>query len=273
MAIIEGMLKQVSDTSKNFFIYRNLLIHMVIREIKGRFAGSSVGLLWSFIHPLIMLLVFLFVFVYIFKLRLPEYSGSTGAAIYLMSGLFPWLAMAEGILRSTSSLIENANLIQKSVFPIEILPAKAVIAAFTSHGIAILILALYMIITKQNYQLLIYLPVVIIFQAVFTIGIGFIFASLSVFFRDIIQILQLVIGFWIYITPILYPISMLPEWARSVMYINPVYPFVSIYQSLFLNGKVGDYKMIILLLMWTTVFYLVGAFVFSKLKREFADWL
>ena len=267
------MLKQIFNISKNFFLYKHLLIHMVIREIKGRFAGSSAGILWSFIHPLVMLLVYLFVFVYIFKLRLPEYSGSQGAAIYLMAGLFPWMALAEGITRSTSSLIENATLIQKTVFPIEILPAKAVIAAFATHGIAIGALALYAVVIKQHIAILAYLPLIIILQVLFTLGVGFIFACLSVFLRDILQILQLLIGFWIYITPILYPVSMLPEWARSIMYINPVYPFISIYQSLFLQGGIRDYTMVLLVLMWTIIFYSTGAYVFSKLKPEFADWL
>lgn len=267
------MFEQILTISKNFFLYKHLLSHMVIREIKGRFAGSSAGILWSFIHPLVMLLVYLFVFVYIFKLRLPEYSGSQGAAIYLMAGLFPWMALAEGITRSTSSLIENAPLIQKTVFPIEILPAKAVIAAFSTHGIAIGALALYGVVVNQHIAILAYLPLIIILQVLFTLGIGFIFASLSVFLRDILQILQIFVGFWIYITPILYPVSMLPEWARSIMYINPVYPFISIYQSLFLQGGIRDYTMVLLVLMWTIIFYSTGAYVFSKLKPEFADWL
>ncbi len=267
------MFKHIIDTTRSFFLYRHLLMHMVAREIKGRFAGSSAGLLWSFIHPLITLLVYLFVFVYIFKLRLPGASGSKGAAIYLMSGLFPWMAMAEGMIRSTSSLIENAGLIQKSVFPVEILPAKAVIATFSSHGIAMAVLALYTIVTNQNFTLLIYLPCIVLLQVVFTLGVGFIFASVSVFFRDILQILQLIVGFWVYVTPILYPASMLPSWGQKLLYINPVFPFASIYQSLFQSGNMGSYQMLIMVLLWTTFFYVSGAFIFSKLKHEFADWL
>jgi len=246
---------------------------MVARDIKGRFAGSSAGLLWSFIHPIVTLLIYLFVFVYVFKLRIPGASGSKGAAIYLMSGLFPWMAMAEGMMRSTSSLVENAGLIQKSVFPVEILPAKAVIAAFSSHGIALILLALYTIVTKHNFELILYLPLIVLLQAVFTLGIGFIFAAVSVFFRDILQILQLIVSFWIYVTPILYPVSMLPQWGQSLLYLNPVYPYTSIYQSLFQSGSIGSYKMLGILLIWTTLFYVSGAFVFSKLKHEFADWL
>ncbi len=269
----KNVLKQTLNISKNFFLYKHLLIHMVIREIKSRFAGSSAGILWSFIHPLVMLLAFLFVFVYIFKLRLPEYSGSQGAVIYLMAGLFPWMALAEGISRSTSSLLENATLIQKTVFPTEILPAKAVIAAFSTHGIAIGALAVYAVLIKHHIAILAYLPFIIVLQLLFTLGVGFILACLSVFLRDTLQVVQLLITFGIYVTPILYPISMLPEWARSIMYINPVYPFISIYHDLFLHGGIRDYTMVLLVLMWTIIFYSTGAYVFSKLKPEFADWL
>lgn len=267
------MLKHIREISTNFIRYRHLLIHMIFRDVKGRFAGSSVGLLWNFIHPLVMLAIFLFVFVYIFKLRLPDRGGTLSAAIYLMSGLFPWMAMSEGLSRSMHSLIENANLIQKSVFPTEILPAKAVIAAFMSHGIAIVILAVYTLFTERHFGILLYLPIVVACQIIFTLGLGFIFSCLSVFIRDTLQVLQLVIGFWLYITPILYPVSMLPEWARSAMYANPVYPFVAIYQSLFLNGHLGDATMILLVAFWTALSYASGAYLFVKLKDELADWL
>jgi len=267
------MIKNILEISKNFFLYRHLLMHLVGREIKGRFAGSAAGLLWNFLHPLIMFAVYLFVFIYIFKMRLSGYEGSQTAVVYLMSGLFPWLALAEGLSRSTSSLIENATLIQKSVFPTELLPAKAVIAAFSTHGLAIALLALYALLVKHNFTVILYLPLIIAFQAVFTLGVGFVFSCLSVFWRDTVQLMQLVVGFWIYITPILYPMSLLPDWAHGLMLINPVYPFVSLYQSIFLTGTIGDYTMLILVFLWTAVVYSLGAFVFSKLKYEFADWL
>ncbi|HWR90302.1 MAG TPA: ABC transporter permease [Dissulfurispiraceae bacterium] len=267
------MLRQIAEISRNFITFRHLLAHMIFKEVKSRFAGSSVGLLWNFIHPLVMLLIFLFVFVYIFKLRLPDQGGTHNASIYLMSGLFPWMALSEGLMRSTNSLIENAEIIKKSYFPTEILPAKAVVAAFSSHGVAIVILAGYVIATKQSYGILLYLPLVIAAQALFTLGVGFIFSCLTVFVRDTVQILNLVIGFWVYVTPILYPLSMLPEWARSAMYGNPVFPFVQIYQSLFLKGEIGDHTMMLMAVAWAVFAYSVGAYVFAKLKGEFADWL
>ncbi len=267
------MHKHILEISRNFYTYRHLLVQMVVREVKGRVAGSSMGILWNFVQPLVMLGVFLFVFVYIFKLRLPEYGGSIGAAIYLMSGLFPWMALSEGFSRASGSLIENAPLIQKTVFPTEILPAKMVIAAFSTHGIAIVALAVYALYRNPTIEFIVFLPLILVLQVFFTLGASFIFACLSVFFRDTLQIITLFLNFWFYITPILYPVSLLPEWARTLMYLNPVYPFMSMYQSLFLTGTTGDYRMLSLACLWTVSFYSVGAFVFSKLKYEFADWL
>jgi lipopolysaccharide transport system permease protein len=246
---------------------------MVIREIKGKFAGSIGGLFWHFIHPILMMVIFLFVFVYIFKLRVSSTGGAGASAIYLLAGLFPWIILAEGLSRGTYSLIENANLIQKTSFPIEILTTKAVIAPLLSYGVAIVLLMIYKVITHGSAGILFILPFVMILQIFFTTGIAFLSATLSVFFRDIMQLVNLVISFWIYVTPILYPMNMLPDWAQRVMYINPLYPFMANYQSLLMHGTLGDWRLVLLAAVWAFCFFVTGSFIFNKFKYEFADWL
>jgi len=258
---------------KNLFIYRDILFQMVFREIKGKFAGSIGGLFWNFAHPLLMLTVYMFVFVYIFKLRVDPSSGAGTSAIYIMAGLFPWMIFAEGLSRGTTSLIENANLIQKTSFPTEILIAKAVLAPLFSQGVAILLLALYEIIFSASYKIIFFLPFIVFIQVFFTLGIAFLTAAATVFFRDVVQLVQIVISFWIYVTPILYPLTMLPDWAKKVMYFNPLYPFVETYQSLFVRGEPDSLRMIIYASLWALMFFVFGAFIFNKLKDEFADWL
>ncbi len=260
--------------SKNLYQYRHILIQMVIRELKGRFAGSMGGMLWHFVHPILMLVIFLFVFVYIFKVRVGATGSSALSSIYLMSGLFPWIIMAEGLSRGTSSLFENANLIQKTFFPTEILPAKAVVTPFLSYGIAIILLSLYAVLfMHKSGVIMLMLPLVLLLQALFTLGISFLTSTVSVFFRDIMQLVQVAISFWIYLTPILYPVDMLPEWARVAMFINPLYPLISLYQSLLLNGGIENWYMPLLALCWSLGFFVAGSFFFTKLKYEFADWL
>jgi len=270
---VKEILQSPFDILKNLFLYHNILLQMVFREIKGKFAGSVGGLFWNFAHPLLMLGVYIFVFVYIFKLRIGPSSGAGTSAIYLMAGLFPWMIVAEGLSRGTTSLIENASLIQKTSFPTEILTAKAVLAPLFSQGVAILLLALYKIIFSGSFEIIFFLPLVIFIQFFFTLGMAFLTAAATVFFRDVAQLVQIVINIWIYVTPILYPLIMLPEWAKKVMYFNPLYPFIETYQSLFVRGEPESLQMFIYASIWAVLFFVSGAFIFNKLKDEFADWL
>lgn len=258
---------------KNFVVYRHLLLQMVTREVKGRFAGSMGGLLWNFIHPILMLLVYLFVFVYIFKIRVGPEAGAGASVVYLMAGLFPWIMMSEGLSRGTSSLIENANIIQKTSFPVEILPAKAVIAPFFNYGIAVLLLSAYKMIISGSFTFFLVLPFIFLLQVIFTLGLVFFTATLTVFFKDVMQIMQVIISFWMYLTPILYPMDLLPDWAGRLMCFNPLYPIITLYHDIFIDGRIGQLKTISLSLGWSLGFFLIGAFVFNKLKYEFADWL
>lgn len=258
---------------KNLYDYRNILHQMVLREVKGRFAGSIGGLFWHFVHPILMVLIYLVVFVYIFKLRVGTGEGTGASAVYIMAGIFPWIILADGLSRGTSALVENANLIQKTYFPTEILTAKAVLAPFINFGIALLLLAAFRIYTDGLWGILIILPFVLLLQIFFTIGLAFVCSTFSVFFRDILQVVQIVISFWIYATPIFYETSMLPAWAADLMYANPLFPFISLYHALFIRGALAPWPIPGLALLWTGVFYIFGAFIFTKLKAEFADWL
>ncbi len=258
---------------KNLLLYRHILLQMISREIKGRFAGSMGGMLWHFIHPVLMLAVYLFVFVYIFKLRVGGGGGAAASTVYLMSGLFPWFIFAEGVVRGTSSVIENATLIQKTYFPTEILTARAVAVPLLSYGIAIVLLGIYQGFTGGLFSIILVVPVIVALQVLFTLGISLLGAAFSVFFRDIVQLVHVVTNFWLFVTPILYPVGMLPEWAQKVMYLNPLYPLMSLYHAAFLRGAFGDWHMLALTTGWALISYMTGTFFFTKLKQDFADWL
>lgn len=262
-----------AEITRNLFVNRHMLFQMVLREIKGRFAGSIGGMFWNFVHPLLLLAVYIFVFIYIFKLRVGSNGGAGTSALYITAGLFPWMIFAEGLLRGTSSLIENASLIKKTAFPVEILTSKAVIAPFVGNGAAILLLALYRIFFSGATVIIPALPLLIIIQAIFTVGIAFLAAAATVFYRDVMQIVQVAVNFWIYLTPIFYPTSMLPKWVGTLMYLNPLYPLMDTYQSLFVLGTLPGWNMIALCLAWAMLFFVMGTFIFNKLRYEFADWL
>lgn len=255
----------------NLYAFKHVIRQMIKSDIKGRFAGSIGGLLWNFIHPIIMLCVYLFVFVYVFKLRVGE--GALMSAMYIMAGLFPWIILAEGLSSGTVCLIQNANLIKRTAFPMEILPTKSVLTPYFSIGIALIVLALYQVISQGFIGILVILPLLAILQILFTLALAFLASTIAVYFRDMVHLVQILISFWIFLTPILYPVTMLPDWARKIMVVNPIYPLVSLYQSVLLTGKMGPLRMPLLAMAWTMGFFLVGSFVFDKLKYEFADWL
>jgi lipopolysaccharide transport system permease protein len=220
-----------------------------------------------------MVLIYLVVFVFIFKLRVGSGEGTGASAVYLMAGIFPWIILADGLSRGSSALIENANLIQKTYFPTEILIAKVVLAPFLNFGLALILLAAFQLFTGGFWGIPLILPCILLLQVFFTIGLAFICSAFSVFFRDILQVVQIIVSMWVYATPIFYETSMLPPWAAELMYLNPLFPFIEMYHTLFISGTIASWRMPALALLWAALFYVSGAFIFTKLKAEFADWL
>lgn len=261
------------DVLHSLVCYRHVIWQMVRTDIRGRFAASAGGLAWHFLQPIIQVVVYLFVFVYVFGLRVDPTSGSGRSALFIMAGLFPWLIMAEGLSAGMTTIISSRNLVTKASFPIEILPASSVLAPCLSFGVSLAVLGLYSVLWLGHFAVIVLLPLVLLIQVALTLGMTLFIATLGVYFRDAIHIVQIVIGFWVFLTPILYPVSFLPGWCQSAMLLNPVYPVVALYQSIFIEGTVGHWSIPAMACGWAVVFLLCGAFVFNKLKYEFADWL
>ncbi|MEZ0328627.1 MAG: ABC transporter permease [Dissulfuribacterales bacterium] len=258
---------------QNLVHHRHLLMRMVWQEIRGRFAGSFGGLVWHFLQPLLMVTVYLFVFVEVFKLRVEGAGAENFSAFYIMAGLFPWLIFAEGLSRGSQCLHENANLIQKTAFPTELLVFKAVLTPYISFGMIVAGLAAYRLIFIQFSWHVLALPLVALLQFLFTCGLVFLCATLAVYFKDILQLINIFVSFGMYLVPILFPVSMLPELAQKLMYLNPTYPMIYTYQRMLVFDSLGEPIVLYLLLGWSLLFFVLGSFIFYKLKDEFADWL
>jgi len=256
----------------SLYSYRHLLTRMIRHELKGRFAGTIGGMLWNLAHPLLIAFVYLFVFVYVFKLKLGITGSSEASVVYIIAGLFPWMIIAEGTSKGTTAPMENASLIKKSHFPVEVLLAKCVITPIFSHGIVLVILSVHAVFTNASLWLFTLLPVILVIQIFFTLGMVFFLATTAVFFRDIVEFVQILTTMGMFLTPIFYNVSMVPNWAKLALYFNPFYPFIYSYQSLFLNGII-DFRMLALAFGWTSLLFVLGAIFFNKFKSEFADWL
>jgi lipopolysaccharide transport system permease protein len=250
------------------------LFHNFVRQdFFAQFSASVGGLLWLFMTPLIHIIIYAFVFAYIFQVRPLEEFGETRFIVFMMIGYLPWFAFAESIGKSTSLLLEKAPLITKVVFPVQIIPVVGTLVPYMTHVIGFLILLLYLIFEGYFNWLWIALPLVFFLQFLFTMGLVAILSALCVFLRDLQQLVALGIMVWFFLTPIIYPISMVSdESVRNLFLLNPMHSFVNFYRELILLGNFSlvNFEIIVVVSLLS---YLVGGWVFMKIKLAFGDVL
>ena len=254
------------------FKHRTLFWGFVNQEIKGRYAGSIFGLVWSILLPLANLLIYIFVFTVIFKIRLKPEDGTESFVLYLLSGLLPWMTFSEALGSSPGIFVGKANLITKVAFPIELLPLSGVAVVFFINSIGLLFFLCYLAIQGYlNFTWLV-LPVVMGVHMLFTLGIVVLIASLSVFIRDIQQVIGVVLSLWMYLTPILYPISMVPEQIQWILYFNPMCMFIELYHQVLLC-KTIPWGLLLNCFVLALMMFFAGAGFFGKSRNAFADVL
>lgn len=257
-------------------LYRHhaLIWSFVKRDLQARYRGSAVGLFWSVIHPLIMLGLYTFVFSTILKVRVGISEGTEQFALYLFCGLLPWNAFAEGLNRSTGVILENANLIKRAVFPSEILPVYPVIAGIVTELIGFAILIAALLFTGHPIRpVILLLPAILLLQVVLTTGLAWIIAGTTVFVRDLGQILGVVLTLWVFLTPIFYPPSAVPEGLRVLLAVNPMYAMVEAYRSVLLRGELPAAGGVAFLASIGIIVFLVGHRLFARMQPAFADVL
>ena len=263
-----GLKRWVSEPFK----HPSLFWGFVNQEIKGRYAGSIFGMIWSILLPLANLLIYIFVFTVVFKIRLKPENGTESFVLYLLSGLLPWMTFSEAMGNSPGIFVGKANLITKVAFPIELLPISAVAVAFFMNSVGLLLFLCFL--TFQGYGSVFWLalPLVIAVHMLFTLGLVVLVSSLSVFIRDIPQVIGTVLSLWMYLTPILYPITMVPEQIQWILYLNPMCLYIELYHQVLLCNTV-PWEILLNGLMIALVMFFVGAGFFGKSRNAFADIL
>lgn len=254
--------------------HRALIVSFVKRDLLARYKGSTVGLFWSVIHPLIMLVLYTFVFSTLLKVRVGISEGTEQFAVYLFCGLLPWNAFAEGLNRSTGVILEHSNLIKRAIFPSEILPVYPVIVGIVNEliGFAILLAALLLAGHRITVVMLL-LPAIFLLQFVMTTGLAWIIAGATVFIRDLGQMVGVMLTLGVFLTPIFYPPSVVPPGMRFLLAVNPMYALVEAYRSLILRGQLPAWESVTFLASISAVVFLVGYRVFTRMQPAFADVL
>ncbi|HEV8582649.1 MAG TPA: ABC transporter permease [Thermoanaerobaculia bacterium] len=248
-----------------------LLKELVKRDFQGRYAGSLLGFVWSFVQPLWMLLLFTFVFSTVMKISLT--GARTGHfAVFLFCGLLPWMALQEGVLRASTAITDNASLVKKLRFPAEVLVLAVVLAALLHEAIAaVIFLGVLAALRELTWGGLPLLLLAIPLQIALTLGLGLLLSSLHVFFRDTAQVLGLVFSGWFYLTPIVYPLSLVPERFRGWIELNPLAALVELYRQAFLGRELALVPGIGVLALSAVVLLCAGFLLFGRLKTAFVD--
>jgi lipopolysaccharide transport system permease protein len=255
------------------FLHKNLFWGFVNQEIRGRYVGSFGGLLWSIITPLANMLIFIFVFSAVFQIRMKQIeTGTDSFVVYLLAGLLPWIAFNDVVSASTGMFLGKANLITKVAFPLELVPAAGIFVTFILNGIGFTLFLLYLTFEGYCHVAWLMLPIVTALFMVFTLGIVVFIASLSVFVRDIQQIIGSILSLMMYLTPILYPIHMVPESLRFLLLVNPVLPFIELYHQVLLQHVIS-FELIGQAIGYAAISFVFGVWFYNRSRNAFADVL
>ncbi len=260
------------------YVQRGLILNFVARDLKSRYVGSFMGLFWSVIHPIVLLVSYTFVFSVIFGIEPPKDSGTDSFALLLFCSILPWLFFQDSLQRSSTIIIDNSNLVTKTLFPSEILPLVVMLSSFVNHliGFAILLCIIFFVLGKVSLFILL-IPVYLFLLMLFTLGISWFVSSLNVFVRDVSQVLSVVLTFWFWFTPIFYASNRiadrLPPKLVVLINFNPLSHIVTGYRDCLLRMRMPDLKVLALLALASLAVFVLGGLFFRKTKREFVDVL
>lgn len=253
--------------------HRQLVVKLVQREVLERYRGSMFGLVWSFMHPLFMLLVYMFVFGVVFRIR----WGVEGAedikfGVILFAGLIVHALFAECLVRSPGVILSNPQFVKKVVFPLEILPVVTVGTAMFHMAVGFVILLLFNLIAHGTFFWTVLLvPLIILPLVILGLGVSWFLASLGVFVRDVTQVVGILATVLLFLCPIFYPITAVPESLQKVMFLNPLTLIVEELRNLVIFGGLPNWKHLLLYYVAAVCVMLLGFWWFNKTRRAFAD--
>jgi ABC-type polysaccharide/polyol phosphate export permease len=252
--------------------YRGLIQSLVVRELKARYRGSVLGFFWSFVNPLLLLIIYSFVFTVVMPgTRPPELEPY---ALFMFCGILPWTWFSSSVLESSNVLIAGGNLIKKVLFPAEVLPIVTVLANMVHFFLGLPILIAFLVYYRHPINLgdVAWFPLVVLTQLLLTVGLALIVAALTVHFRDLKDLVSNLLTFWFFTTPILYPMTMAPGSWRWFLNANPFTHLAVSYQEiLFYDGPYGHWKWLFALLVASVGLFLLGYFLFDRLRDSFAE--
>ncbi len=255
---------------------RSLVWQLTQREVTGRYKGSWLGLAWSFVNPILMLVIYTFFFSVVFKARwdMPGYESKSGFALMLFVGLILYTVFAECVNRAPGLILGNVNYVKRVVFPLEILPCVAMGSALFHACVSVLVLLLaQLVMTHQVWWTVIFLPLIMLPLVLGVLGLTWILASMGVFMRDVSQVTVFTVTVMQFLSPIFYPMTAMPERFRPWLMLNPLTFIIEQARSVVLVGELPDFSKLATVTATAAIFAWTGFWWFQKTRKGFADVL
>lgn len=252
---------------KELYAYREMIIGLVRKDLRGRYKGSVLGFLWTFINPLLQLLVYTLVFSVIMKNGIEKYY------IYLFVGLVPWIFFSTSVTGGASCILMSKDMVKKIYFPREVLPISVVTSGFVNMLFCFVIIFIALFVSGINVRpiLLLYLPAIMIVEYLLALGFALLSSALTVYFRDLEYILGIITMAWMYVTPVLYSVELVPEELRWILNINPMTPIIIAFRDILYYKQAPQMETLLQALIVGVVFCIIGHFVFGKLQKGFVE--
>ena len=253
---------------KNLYNYRELLKTNVKKEIRGKYKKSFLGVLWSFLNPLLQIVVYAIVFQMILKNPQEDY------AIFICCGLIPWTFFSSAITRSAFTMVENGNILKKVYFPREILPISIVTSEAVNFLISTIIIIAFVIFGGLGIsKYVVFYPLILLAQYLLLIANSFIISSISVYIRDLQHLIGVALQLLFYATPIVYSADTIPSNFQWVLNINPMTYIINAYRDIFYNQQMIELSPLIILIVVSIILCVIGYLIFNKLQKGFAEQL
>lgn len=254
-------------TLKEIYAYRQMIFSLVRKELRGRYKGSVLGFLWTFINPLLQLVVYTLVFSVILRSDIEKYY------IFLFVALVPWNFFSACLTGGASSVINEKEMVKKIYFPRQVLPISYVTTAFVNMLLCYIVVFGVVIISGIgiNFKALLYLPIFLIVEYILGLGIALISSALDVYFRDLEYILGVVSMAWTYLTPVMYSIDIVPDRLMSIFMLNPMTPIIVGCRDILYYKEVPQVSTLLQAFILGIIVMVVGSFIFSKCEKHFVE--
>ncbi len=251
---------------------RSLIRSMARRDILARYRGSFGDAFWTVLNPLLLMSTYFFVFGVVLRARFAGDPSRAGFALYFLAGMLPWLAFAEAAGRAPNVVLEHRNFVKKLVFPIETLPVVQTVAGLVTEAFALAVFLIALLLARGGVPpTIVWLPVLLIPQLLFTLGVCWLFAATGAFVRDLGQVIGFLLTLWFFLTPICYPEASLPQQALALLSKNPIFVLVRGYRAILLEHSAPPLGSMLKLLAVSVAVFVAGHAWFYKLRKSFAD--